>query len=459
MATSLVGVLQLGDPVTLKEVQKTSTVLVDITYDKLLRSKPEQLAMFRAYHKASVASKEGTSEQAAWEAGVQAGIRYQKLTVAGKDGAEVDLVKFAVGSSPATSYLLTKQDAVTYEAIARVSDAATDLPQPSYFAKYVGLGAKLPLDKLLADVEGAKGVAPAPSQARSQGTVMTGVAGPAAAPAPAPSTNTGRKRGADAVAAATGDEAAGPSSAKKTKTSAAAAAPPAGTPAKGAAAAKSPAAAKSAGGDKKAAGAAAAGGKGAASGKASTAGKQAAPAAKKQKAGEDAKEKGDKGEKEEEEAPAAAAAAAPKSAGKASAAAAAAADKKAAAAAAAAEKKAAAAKTPASAGKKGGAAAAGAKTPKTGGKAGDLKGRQVLVPLSQWPDWQPGPGEVKPAGGFRGAVKGVKGGQADVAVFSVHKDGETGAMTCSWKVKEVEKWLVPVGSEMESPAYTTSLHK
>ncbi|GFH12934.1 hypothetical protein HaLaN_08716 [Haematococcus lacustris] len=67
--------------------------------------------------------------------------------------------------------------------------------------------------------------------------------------------------------------------------------------------------------------------------------------------------------------------------------------------------------------------------------------------------------ERKPPDGFRGQVQSCAKGQAHVKVFSLHKDGKTDALVASWPVQEVEKWLVPEGTEMTQKAYTEQLFR
>ncbi|KAF5833581.1 hypothetical protein DUNSADRAFT_10072 [Dunaliella salina] len=108
----------------------------------------------------------------------------------------------------------------------------------------------------------------------------------------------------------------------------------------------------------------------------------------------------------------------------------------------------------------GGRAAKASKRRQAKGRSADgLKGRQVLVPLSQWPAWKPNKGEKRPKAGFRGEIKSANARVGTVVMFSVHEDGYSGRCECVWPREELKKWLVPCGEEVTQAQECAALHE
>jgi len=216
------NLLDLLPQTNAKEVLRTSEVTADTTYEQLKRSKPEQLALFRAYYKAcSTSASPGTTEQTAWEAAVKAGVRYQRYILT-DNTIECDVARFTVAhKSGPISYLLAKQDALTFEPVAVISDPGAKASQPVYLGRYSALSGRLPLAFFCSESPPSHNTPVTATPATSR--EATGAGAPGAAPAAGGAAGAGSKRAASGAAESPA-AGPGPSSSKKARVEAAAAA-------------------------------------------------------------------------------------------------------------------------------------------------------------------------------------------------------------------------------------------
>eukprot|EP00200_Dunaliella_tertiolecta_P010159 CAMPEP_0202368334 /NCGR_PEP_ID=MMETSP1127-20130417/463_1 /ASSEMBLY_ACC=CAM_ASM_000462 /TAXON_ID=3047 /ORGANISM="Dunaliella tertiolecta, Strain CCMP1320" /LENGTH=429 /DNA_ID=CAMNT_0048963741 /DNA_START=80 /DNA_END=1369 /DNA_ORIENTATION=+ len=405
----------------LQSASRAQVLPESISYNQLIRSKPDWLALYRSLYRASTPKgRSMLAEHAAFERHVQDGIRAQHFYVNDAQkaqGAEVVVLDINWKDDlRRTAYLLEKIDAITYRAIAVLADPKATGLLPSMLEGYEALRRHLPLANMLPEAVDAFASGQAPldalcAAASSTRQQQTQHAPPPAQPASAAPSKGPAMQAAHTAAAVLSTMLGGIRQDSRRQDGGAGGGPSGSTRENGrgeGAAAVAPAAGRV--------------------GTRAVDLQPDGPAKKRVRQEEEGAAPGT-------EAGLAGAAGQPHRHS--------------------APRKGARQHKPAGNGRAAKASKAAAKGKSTDG----LKGRQVLVPLSQWPSWKPNKGEKRPKAGFRGEIKNVNARAGTVVVFSVHEDGYSGRCECIWPREELEKWLVPYGQEVTQAQECASLHE